>query len=267
MQILSKIDQLISKLNSLKPELSNDPSGNEKKFNEILKSTLETKNGVPDSTNENKLIPTSKVGNGIPSWVDPDYGYDPLQPRKPNMRELMEAISGKDVEELYKEADENWIKISRQASEMLYGVVGPNGDSRDWLSIMTSENILTAAREQTRVMHEPKVDIQSYFNDDGILTEQIAVIKDNKGNTLRSLSSDIVSAEETLLNFGGTKDSIPKNLEERIESEKFDNGLLALLKNFGHKPTSEEQVLVQKASEVIANRIYQEIPLYELAKL
>ena len=44
-----------------------------------------------------------KIENGIPSWVDPDYGYDPQNPRKPNMRELMEAISGKDVEDLYAE--------------------------------------------------------------------------------------------------------------------------------------------------------------------
>ncbi len=64
-------------------------------------------------------------------------------------------------------------------------------------------------------MYKPEVDIQSNFNDDGILTEQIAVLKDNKGNILRSLSSDIISAEETLLNFGATKESIPTNLEEK----------------------------------------------------
>jgi hypothetical protein len=50
----------------------------------------------------------------IPSWVDPDYGYDPQNPRKPNMRELMEAMSGKNVEDLYAEPNENWQKISRR---------------------------------------------------------------------------------------------------------------------------------------------------------
>ena len=102
---------------------------------------------------------------------------------------------------------------------------------------MSSSDILTEAREQTGAMYEPEVDIQSNFNDDGILTEQIAVIKDNKGNTLRSLSSDITSAEETLLNFGATKESIPTNLEERINPEKFDDDLLAFLKNFDNSPT------------------------------
>ena len=36
----------------------------------------------------------------ITSWVDPDYGIDVEKSRKPNMRELIEAISGKSVEEL-----------------------------------------------------------------------------------------------------------------------------------------------------------------------
>ena len=132
---------------------------------------------------------------------------------------------------------------------------------------MSSSDILTEAREQTGAMYKPEVDIQSNFNDDGILTEQIAVIKDNKGNILRSLSNDITSAEETLLNFGATKESIPTNLEEKIDPEKFENDLLAFLKNFDNNPTSVQQIVVQSASEAIANKISQEIPLDELAKL
>ena len=116
-------------------------------------------------------------------------------------------------------------------------------------------------------MYEPEVDIQSNFNSDGVLTEQIAVLRDNKGNTLRSLPNDITSAEETLINFGATSGSIPTNIEERINPEKFDDLLLAFLKNFDNNPTSIQQVLVQSASEVIANKISQEIPLDELAKL
>jgi hypothetical protein len=127
-------------------------------------------------------------------------------------------------------------EISRQASEMLYGVVGANEDTRDWPSIMNSSDILTEAREQTGVMYEPKVDIQSNFNNDGVLTEQIALLRDNKGNTLRSLPNDITSAEETLVNFGATSGSIPTNIEERINPEKFDDGLLAFLKNFDNHP-------------------------------
>jgi len=267
MQVINKIDHLITKLAELKPELSDDASSNEKKFNEVLSASIVTDYTVNDGAINAALSTNAKLENGIPSWVDPNYGYDPQNPRKPNMRELMEAISGKSVEDLYADSDENWQKISRLASEMLHGVVGTNEDTRDWPSIMNSSEVLTEARKQTGAMYEPEVAIQSYFNDDGILTEQLAVIKDNRGNTLRSLSNDTISAEKTLLNFGATKESIPANLQERIDPKKFDNDLLAFLKNFDNKPTTIQQVVVQSASEVIANKISQEIPLDELAKL
>ena len=267
MQVIGKIDDLITELTRLKPQLSDDSPSNEKRFNDLLKASIETDRAVANADKEIAFSTNAQSLDVIPSWVDPDYGYDPQNPRKPNMRELMEAISGKNVEDLYADPNENWQKISRQASEMLYGVVGANEDSRDWPSIMNSSNILSEARKQTGAMYNPEVSIQSYYNDDGIMTEQIAVIKDNKGNTLRSLSNDTTSAEEALLNFGATKESIPTNLEERINPEKFDSDLLAFLKNFDNHPTSIQQVVVQSASEVIANKISQEIPLDELAKL
>ena len=267
MQVISKIDHLMTELTKLKPILSDDASSNEKKFNGLLTASIENGTTVANEDMEVTFSTNAKPVDIIPSWIDPDYGYDPQNPRKPNMRELMEAMSGKNVEDLYDEPDENWQKISRQASEMLYGVVGPNKDTRDWPSIMSSSDILTEARNQTGAMYEPRVDIQSNFNNDGVLTEQIAVVKDNKGNTLRSLPSDTIFAEETLINFGATKESIPANLEEQINPEKFDSDLLDFLKNFDHHPTSIQQVLVQSAGEVIAKKISQEIPLDELAKL
>ena len=267
MQISNQIDHLIMKLTELKPELSTDSSSNQKKFNHLLKESIVTNYPVTDDTLTAKFSKNAKQESIIPSWVDPDYGYDPQNPRKPNMRELMEALSGKKVEDLYSESAGNWKKISSTASEMLYGVVGRNKDTRDWASIMNSKDILTKAREQTGAMYEPKVDIQSNFNEDGIVTEQIAVIKDKKGNILRSLTSDITFAEETLINYGATKKSIPTNLEDRIKSEEFDDDLLTFLKNFDTSPTSIQSIVVQSASEAIANKISQEIPLDELVKL
>jgi len=267
MQIKYRIDHLITELNKLRPTLSDDSSSNEKRFSDLLTSSLENDRMVADK--EIKVISSKNANleNEIPSWVDPDYGYDPENPRKPNMRELMEAMSGKNVEDLYKEPKEDWQKISYQASQMLYGVIGANEDTRDWLNIMKASDILTEAQEQTGAMYKPEVDIQSNFNDDGILTEQVAVIKDSKGSTLTTLSSDITSAEETLLNFGATKESIPTNLEEKIDPEKFENDLLSFLKNFDNKPITIQEVVVKSASEVIANKLSQEIPLDELAKL
>lgn len=266
MQVASKIDHLIKELTELKPTLSADSSGNEKRFKDLLAASMKT---GQTAENEEKEIP-SIINviplDVIPSWVGQDYGYDPQNPRKPNMHELMEAISGKTLADLYAEPVENWQKISHQASEMLYGVVGEREDSRDWLSIMNSNDVLTEARKQTGAMYKPEVDIQSNFNDSGVLTEQVAVIKDNKGNSLRSLSSASF-AEKTLLNFGATKESIPTDLEKRINPEKFDDELLAFLKSFDHSPNSVQQVVVQSATEVISNKLSQEIPIDELAKL
>ena len=72
--------------------------------------------------------------NNIPAWVDPDYGYNPASPRKPNMREMMEMIAGKSVEEIYA-SGEDYSDISRLASDLLYGSVGSNEDTRDFTKI------------------------------------------------------------------------------------------------------------------------------------
>jgi len=72
--------------------------------------------------------------NNIPAWVDPDYGYDVNNPRKPNMREMMEMISGMPLEELYS-SGQDWSGISKQASDLLYGSVGSNQDTRDFTKI------------------------------------------------------------------------------------------------------------------------------------
>ena len=267
MQIVNKIDHLITKLTELRPVLSDDPASNEEKFNDLLTASLATNQTATNEEIKLALPEKEKLESEIPNWVHPDYSYDPKNPRKPNMRELMEAIAEKDLEDLYAETDENWQKISHKASDILYGVVGSNDDTRDWVSIMASDNILVEARKQTGVMYRPEVDIQSSFNDDGILTEQFAIIKDSKGNTLRSLSSDITSTEETLRNFGATKESISTNLEEKIDPAKFDDNLLTFLKNFDAKPTTLQQVVVQSASQAISNKLSQTIPLDELDKL
>ena len=110
MQIINKIDHLITELTKLRPTLSDDPSSNEKRFSDLLASSLES-----DRTTANKEIDVIFSENVIPSWVDLDYGYDPQNPRKLNMRELMEAMSEKNLEDLYKEPDESWMQISGQA--------------------------------------------------------------------------------------------------------------------------------------------------------
>jgi len=78
---------------------------------------------------------TTVTSSSVPAWVDPDYSYNVDKPRKPNMREMMELIAGRSVEELYADPNSNWQDISRQASNLLYGSVGSNEDTRDFLAI------------------------------------------------------------------------------------------------------------------------------------
>jgi hypothetical protein len=54
------------------------------------------------------------------------------------MREMMELIAGRSVEELYADPNSNWQDISRQASHLLYGSVGSNEDTRDFLAITSA---------------------------------------------------------------------------------------------------------------------------------
>ena len=116
-------------------------------------------------------------------------------------------------------------------------------------------------------MYGPEVDIQSNFNDGGILIEQIALINDKKGNTPQALANDVNLAEEAPLNFGVTKESIPTNIEEQIDPGVFDHDLLALLKNFDNDPTFVQGVAFQNTSKVIENKLSQEIPIDDLTKL
>lgn len=267
MQILNQIDHLVTKLNELRPLLSEDSQSNQKKFEDLLTSSLEINHTSTEKPAETKDVYPVKTENELPYWLATDYGYDPAKPRKPNMRELMEAISGKKVEDLYREPDETWQKVSAHASEMLYGVVGSNLDTRDWESIMVSKNILTAAREETRLMFEPKVDIVSSFDEDGVIIDQIAFLQDKQGNNLRALSGNLASVEETLHNFGATKDSIPNNLESLIIPGKFDPVLLNFLKVYRQNTSSSQELGLQTATEAISSRLKEEIPASELSKL
>lgn len=267
MQVLQKIDQLISDLNKLKPLLTDDKNSDSDQFSELLKVSLETKLIDGSTSKQSNVSDYKENASQIPDWVNPNYAYASENPRKPNMRELMEAISGKTIEDLYAEPNGNWKVVSRNASEMLYGVMGSNKDTRDWPAIMASDDILLAAKAETGKMYEPKVSIHSNFDEDGLIIEQIALVKDKNENTLRTVPIDTYLAEETLRNFGATQAAIPTDLEEKIVKDKFDKDLLNFLKNFDKNSVSIEKVALQTATDAISKRLSDKIPLEDLAKL
>lgn len=181
-----------------------------------------------------------------PSWVDPNYFFDPENPRKPNMRELMQSLSGRKLEDLYSSSEDNWKTYSSRASEMLYGVIGSKQDTRDWQAIMKSENILSSARIETAKMHEPIVDIESKFDENNNLIDQYAVLKNMSGEILRVLEGTGKYVEETLDNYGVNDTSLPDNLIQKITFKDFNkevkNLLLSRLENI--EPLSESEFAV-----------------------
>ena len=94
-------------------------------------------------------------GGVIPDWVDGAYSYDPANPRKPTSAELKAALAGvkpKDNPD-YRNDPAYKAQPLNAASDLLYGVVGANTDTRDWQAIMSSDNILSAAQQATGQMY------------------------------------------------------------------------------------------------------------------
>ena len=130
MELSARIDQVMASLEALKVQAADAPAEANSQFASILETALDSDHTTTPVTVAEPNKVQAEAAPQIPGWVDPDYGYDPANPRKPNMRELMEALSGRPVEALYADANSNWQDTSRLASELLYGVVGSNDDTK-----------------------------------------------------------------------------------------------------------------------------------------
>tara|TARA_R100001510_G_C7656116_1_gene215772 strand:- start:3156 stop:6380 length:3225 start_codon:yes stop_codon:yes gene_type:complete len=90
---------------------------------------------------EERVYQTTIDGVGIPTWVNAGYidsyvaSVKAGKPRKPNMREMMEALSGQSVESLYG-SGQDYSQIVQTASNLLHGSVGSNQETRNWDIIM-----------------------------------------------------------------------------------------------------------------------------------
>ena len=197
-------------------------------FSKILEASFSEKLKT-DRTTENQDVKYENAELSRPSWVDPDYFFDPENPRKPNMRELMQSLSGRKLEDLYNSPADNWKTYSTKASEMLYGVIGSRQDTRDWQAIMKSDDILSSARIETAKMHEPTVDIESKFDEDSNLIDQYAVLKNKSGEVLRVLEGTGKYVEEMLDNYGVSDTALSDNLIQKITFKDFNTEVKNLL--------------------------------------
>lgn len=274
MQIVSQIDRLITKLNELKPDLSSNTFENQQMFDSILKDSISS----TAMQNEKEVLKSKTVEitrQTVPSWVDPNYSYDLDNPRKPYFREMVNAISGSSVEELQSRSPEERTYFTNLASDLLYGVVGSNKDTRDWSKIMSSQNTLNTAREETGKMYEPKIEIVSEFDSNEVLSNQFSILKDKSNNILRSLQADADHVEYTLNNFGVTKESIPENFDNIVDKDVFDNNILKILKDFNGKDSQQEprpssgfeNTILMSAADTISLRLNNTIPPEEFGKL
>ena len=178
--------------------------------------------------------------------------------QKPNMRELMEALSGKNIHDIYLDPEIDEQKLTKKASEMLYGATASRVDTRDWSQIMSSENIEEAVKIANRKMLKPVLDlnytIPSEIINSSKLTDTHSLIPLNQklvvkseGATLRKVSVSSKETKEYLSLIGIEKNEVTasnklKNLELN-ESEIFDT-VMDVLSDAGiSKPKLPENIL------------------------
>lgn len=254
MIIADPVNNHLANQRGLQEFSSNDKGGTKALFNSVLENSLISANVDNDKNAEKKLSPTNHSGGESEQANVTATG-------KPDMRELVEAISGRSVEALYADPNVNWLDVSKQATELLYGVIGSGNDTRDWQKIMNSKDVLSSARLETGLMYEPKVDILSEYDSNGEIVGQFAVLKNKDDTVLRSLSVNPEQVEIELANFGADKNTVPRNIENLIVVENFNGGLLQFFKNYSEKTNSIQENTINYASKSIEDRLEQDISL------
>jgi hypothetical protein len=154
---------------------------------------------------------------------------------------LVEALSGNKVEDLYSDPSSNSWAFTKQATHMLYGVLGGVTDTRDWNKIMSSPDIASTASDQTAELHEPYIDIQSKYErvelTDGtvteILTTQFPVLKNKNDDILSTnLTTTLSNTIGELSRFGGKQIIFDKSILDKITIQTFDFDSLQVIQNY-----------------------------------
>ena len=169
--------------------------------------------------------------NNIPAWVDPDYSYDPSNPRKPNMREMMELIAGKSVEEIYA-SGEDYSNISSMASSLIYGVVGSNTDTRDFTKITeVSTDPTTGQIDADKFVAATQIATSQMYGGTTVAYQAGGNQTDEAGNTVIGADGKPVSLPPSLFVVGGNG-TVLTSLSTNADS------MASTLQSFGVKDTS-----------------------------
>ena len=139
MTTIAQMDQLITSLQNIRATLAEDNSKNNTgDFGAMFDTALH--NALEEPAPQMNVNAAAMV-NDAPAQSFDDFmamnllgtNLDTSRAARPNMREFMDATGAS----------------SQDASELLYGVIGSNGDYRDWGAIMASDNPIDAARAAT----------------------------------------------------------------------------------------------------------------------
>lgn len=237
MELTNKIDMLTETLQGLK---TNEHGGHEATTADFVKILEDAINTVETLALESAVSqdqhnqPNSKISSSIPSWVDIDYGYNADKPRFPTSREVVEAMTGRSVEELYADQTVDYPKISRSANDLLWGPTLHGEDTRDWVKIFQSEDLIETLRSENHKMLRTTVDIVSDYDANGELVAQHAAIVDNKGKVFRLLNEGEDVAQEALKNFGVQAEINVQKLKNKIQIPNFNEDILATLTSYAN---------------------------------
>ena len=196
------------------------------------KSTLQESAELPETT---------VTSNSVPAWVDPDYSYDVNNPRKPNMREMMELIAGKTVEEIYA-SGEDYSDISRMASDLLYGSVGSNQDTRDFTAITaaaTDPN--TGELDAKKFVAATQIATSKMYGGTTVSYQSGGYRVDDLGNTVLDLNGEPEKLPPALYIMGGNG-TVLTSLGTNADQ------MSTMLQNFGVRDAS----WIQAASQAMA---------------
>ena len=164
--------------------------------------------------------------NNIPAWVDPDYNYDPSNPRPPNMREMAEAIGGKPLEEM---TPEEYSSATRQASSVLYGVVGSNEDTRDFVAIGNAATDPTTGKiDSAKFIAATQIATSQMYGGTTVAYQAGGYQTDEAGNTVMDANGNPVNLPPALYVVGGNG-TVLRSLSPNTDQ------MMSTLKDFGVK--------------------------------
>ncbi len=144
MTTIAQMDQLITSLQNIRATLAEDNSKNKNgDFGAMFDTALS--NALEEPAPQMNVNAAAMV-NDSPAQSFDDFmamnllgtNLDTSRAARPNVREFMDATGAS----------------SQDASELLYGVIGSNGDYRDWGAIMASDNPIDAARAATGQLYK-----------------------------------------------------------------------------------------------------------------